>query len=112
MSAELGTSEVERARRRAAAELERRKPLFMRLCSSPPHKAPALDRADGTAGLAGRDSPASVADRLPFFLRAWWLREDAGSGFASMPSGLYTMPVGSPYSDPLCDVACADVRLA
>ena len=50
--------------------------------------------------------------RLPFFLRRWWLRDHAGGEtFPSFGSALHTLPLGSQYSHPVCDVGSSDIRL-
>lgn len=51
----------------------------------------------------------SCADRLPFFLRAWWLREFEESCDLTWPEpGQVTGAVWSRHSDPLCDAAGVD----
>jgi hypothetical protein len=53
---------------------------------------------------------ATVAGALPFFLRAWWLRdrlENASLVFGD-DDGL-TLPLWSLHSDPICDAANSDV---
>jgi hypothetical protein len=50
-----------------------------------------------------------VADILPFFLRAWWLRDrsendDINFGHSSSA----TLPLFALYSDPICDAANID----
>jgi hypothetical protein len=52
---------------------------------------------------------AEIADLLPFFLRAWWLRdrienEDINFGQQSTSS----LPLFALYSDPMCDAANVD----
>ena len=52
---------------------------------------------------------AEVADQLPFFLRAWWLRdriETEGLGFGE--GGAATTPLWLLHSDPICDAANID----
>jgi len=52
----------------------------------------------------------AVADKIPFFLRLWWLREDSGNEhFITLGNQMFTTPVGTPYSDPLCDAGSADL---
>lgn len=92
-------------------ELERRTPFFVRL-------RPSIDDGIGHDASA-RPSPAArntsrteLAGRLPFFLRRWWLRDHAGGEtFPSFGSALHTLPLGSQYSDPVCDVGSSDIRL-
>lgn len=51
------------------------------------------------------------ADDLPFFLRAWWLRNflEAEGLVWSQDLGI-TSPLWSLYSDPLCDVGSVDQK--
>lgn len=52
---------------------------------------------------------AELADLVPFFLRAWWLRDRAG--FENLEFGLAgesTHPLWSLHSDPICDAANVD----
>ena len=49
------------------------------------------------------------AELVPFFLRAWWLRDYQESGdivFGAFPSG--TVPLWCLHSDPQCDAANID----
>jgi hypothetical protein len=52
-----------------------------------------------------------LADKLPFFLRLWSLRQHAGSEQFISYHGELTLPLGSQYSDPLCDASSADYQL-
>ncbi len=50
-----------------------------------------------------------IADDVPFFLRAWWLRdrvENSLISFGAFPST--TLPLWSLHSDPMCDAANLD----
>jgi hypothetical protein len=52
---------------------------------------------------------AEVAHTVPFFLRAWWLRDRVG--FEDIEFGLNgeaTHPLWSLHSDPICDAANID----
>ena len=91
-------------------ELERRTPFFVRL------RPPIDDRLGHDAfvrpsAAAGSTSRTELAGRLPFFLRRWWLRDHAGETFPSFGGALHTLPLGSQYSDPVCDVGSSDIRL-
>jgi hypothetical protein len=62
--------------------------------------------SDEHQSLAGRRETAS---EVPFFLRAWWLRnyaENSDIVFGSFPSG--TVPLWCLHSDPQCDAANID----
>ncbi len=49
------------------------------------------------------------AEELPFFLRAWWLRNFVETeGLVWSPDSGVTSPLWSLYSDPLCDVGSVD----
>jgi hypothetical protein len=92
-------------------EVERRTPFFVRL-------RPAIDGLTGHAAsvrpspAAGSLSRTELAGRLPFFLRRWWLRDHVGGEtFPSFGSALHTLPLGSQYSDPFCDIGSSDIRL-
>jgi len=53
---------------------------------------------------------AQTASLVPFFLRAWWLRDRLSS--SDLVFGDYsiaTLPLFSMHSDPVCDVANMDV---
>jgi hypothetical protein len=95
----------------ARRERERRTPFFTRL-------GPPIDDRAGHDGstppspAAGSTSRTELAERLPFFLRRWWLRDHVGGGaFPSFGSELHTLPLGSQYSDPFCDVGSSDLRV-
>ncbi len=50
-----------------------------------------------------------LADSVPFFLRAWWLRdyqENSDIVFGAFPTG--TVPLWCLHSDPQCDAANID----
>lgn len=50
-----------------------------------------------------------LADAVPFFLRAWWLRdrvENSSISFGAFPSA--SLPLWSLHSDPICDAANLD----
>jgi hypothetical protein len=50
-----------------------------------------------------------VADLLPFFLRAWWLRdrvENQDINFGEHSNA--TLPLFALYSDPMCDASNID----
>lgn len=49
------------------------------------------------------------ADQLPFFLRAWWMRNFLESEGLVWPkeSGV-TSPLWSLHSDPMCDIGTVD----
>ncbi len=52
---------------------------------------------------------AAVADQLPFFLRAWWLRDrmqNANVVFGEHNNA--TVPLWSLHSDPVCDSSNID----
>jgi len=52
---------------------------------------------------------SEIADFVPFFLRAWWLRdrvENSLISFGAFPSA--TLPLWSLHSDPVCDAANLD----
>jgi hypothetical protein len=50
-----------------------------------------------------------VAHTLPFFLRAWWLRDRLGNEEMAFGGGNgSTLPLRSAHTDPICDVANAD----
>ena len=54
-----------------------------------------------------------IAGQLPFFLRLWWLRDCVGSErFPSFANEMITCPLGSQYSDPLCDAGSADMTIS
>jgi len=49
------------------------------------------------------------ADELPFFLRAWWLRNFIeNEGLVWTKESGVTSPLWSLHSDPLCDVGTVD----
>ncbi len=49
------------------------------------------------------------ADQLPFFLRAWWMRDYLESdGLQWTADSGVTSPLWSLHSDPLCDVGSVD----
>lgn len=58
-------------------------------------------------------SPKELADRVPFILRAWWLkdydREERHQFFED--ASLLTLPLWSLHSDPKCDAASVDIDL-
>jgi len=57
-------------------------------------------------------SRKELAERAPFFLRVWLLREHVeGKHFPNYGADLHTLPLGSQYSDPLCDVGSSDIQL-
>lgn len=92
-------------------ELERRTPFFVRF------GRPIDDRAGHDASVrpspaAGSTSRTELAGRLPFFLRRWWLRDHvSGETFPLPGNELHTLPLGSQYSDPFCDVGSSDFRV-
>jgi len=96
----------------AERELERRTPFFSRLwrlIDESEHEQPAVSQQQSR--LSPGTSRKELAGRLPFFLRLWWLREYVGSEHFSTYGGLvYTLPLGSQYSDPLCDAGSSDVQ--
>lgn len=52
-------------------------------------------------GLSKREQ---AADRVPFFLRAWWLREfKQETNWKVSTHKFITGPLWSSHSDPLCD---------
>ncbi len=57
-------------------------------------------------------SRKEMAELSPFFLRVWLLREHVeGEHFPIFGADLHTLPLGSQYSDPLCDVGSSDIQL-
>lgn len=69
--------------------------------------------ADQTANFPPSMAPEqrrALADKVPFFLRLWWLREDsANEHLIRLVNQMFTTPVATPYSDPLCDAGSADI---
>ncbi|GEM_PF-2677041 len=60
----------------------------------------------GCGGLARR---LAAADRVPFVLRAWWLREFAEYADCQwLIDQSITGPLWSSYTDPLCDMGSLD----
>jgi hypothetical protein len=52
------------------------------------------------------------ADALPFFLRAWWLRDRKHNDDLMYGAGnTATLPIWNAHSDPLCDSANVDSSL-
>lgn len=50
-----------------------------------------------------------IAQTLPFFLRAWWLRDRVRKNEPMFGEGSsYTFPGWSMHSDPICDAANTD----
>ncbi|HEV8714570.1 MAG TPA: hypothetical protein VGX03_17295 [Candidatus Binatia bacterium] len=97
----------------ARRELEGRIPFFSRLwevmdVGEREHIAVPLQQAPLSPGISRKE----LAELAPFFLRLWWLREYVGSeNFPAFGSRLHTLPLGSQYSDPLCDVRSSDIQL-
>jgi hypothetical protein len=53
------------------------------------------------------------ADKIPFFLRSWWLRdtiENDDLSFAESSNG--TQPIACIHSDPFCDASNFDTFMA
>jgi hypothetical protein len=95
----------------ARREQERRTPFFVRL-GRPIDDRAGHDASARPSSAAGSLSRAELAGRLPFFLRRWWLRDHVeGETFPSSGHELHTLPLGSQYSDPLCDVGSSDFRV-
>jgi hypothetical protein len=93
----------------ARRQLEQRTPFFVRL-------RPAVDDPAGhdapvpPSPAADSTSRTELAGRLPFFLRRWWLRHHVGGEtFPRFGIDLHTLPLGSQYSDPFCDVGSSDI---
>lgn len=82
-------------------------PLFLSLVEIEP------EAAEQVAGLQPSMSSVErreLANKVPFFLRLWWLREDfANEHLIRLGNQAFTTPVGTPYSDPLCDAGSADL---
>ncbi|MCA9817414.1 MAG: hypothetical protein KC652_20040 [Cyanobacteria bacterium HKST-UBA01] len=86
-------------------------PFLFRLCpdeafgqSAPLEKAPIEEGL--SYALATRRETAAL---LPFILRLWWIRELVGSErFVCWSHSMFTAPVGSQYSDPICDAGASD----
>lgn len=58
---------------------------------------------------ASAERRAELAGDVPFFLRAWWLRDRVemdSINFGAFPTT--TLPLWSLHSDPLCDAANLD----
>lgn len=85
-------------------------PLFLRLCAPPKYAGVKVTSALPAA--THRNSRKALADRLPFFLRLWWLRDQPGSKhFSGFTNQMITFPIGSQYSDPICDAGSADMAI-
>jgi hypothetical protein len=55
---------------------------------------------------------ARIAEQLPFFLRAWWMKEHQESADLDFQQdSIVTCPLSSLYSDPFCDAGCIDYQL-
>ncbi|MBS1955901.1 MAG: hypothetical protein JST89_17080 [Cyanobacteria bacterium SZAS-4] len=69
-----------------------------------------MDSAINGAELGENSSTRQErADQLPFFLRAWWMRDFLESeGLLWTADAGVTSPLWSLYSDPLCDVGSVD----
>ena len=97
----------------ARSELERRAPLFARMwelmdASEREQIAPPSPQAPPLHGTSRKE----LAGLAPFFLRVWLLREHVeGEHFPNYGTDLHTLPLGSQYSDPLCDVGSSDIQL-
>ena len=49
------------------------------------------------------------ANELPFFLRAWWMKDYAESADLQFQQDqTVTFPLGALHSDPFCDAGCID----
>lgn len=69
--------------------------------------------APGTQGAAEAEGTHAhrlrLADRVPFVLRAWCLRDfKEYSDLRWLRDSSITAPLWSPYSDPLCDMGSLD----
>ncbi|HEY9679200.1 MAG TPA: hypothetical protein V6C76_14420 [Drouetiella sp.] len=52
---------------------------------------------------------AEIADSLPFFLRAWWLRDRSEYADLYFGEGYFaTMPMWCMHTDPFCDAGNSD----
>jgi hypothetical protein len=98
----------------ARRELAGRMPFFARLwdlaeiSATPVAHAPGSPSDGSSAGLSRKE----LAERAPFFLRVWLLREQVdGKDFPTFGADLHTLPLGSQYSDPLCDVGSSDIQV-
>ncbi len=97
----------------ARRELERRTPFFSRLWelmekTEREQMAATSPQAPPSHGASRKE----LAGLTPFFLRVWLLREHvAGEHFPNYGTDLHTLPLGSQYSDPLCDVGSSDIQL-
>jgi len=55
------------------------------------------------------NSRAALANRLPFFLRAWWLRDREENADLYFAEGVFsTMPIWCVHTDPFCDAGNSD----
>lgn len=53
---------------------------------------------------------SEVAHTLPFFLRAWWLRDrDINADVVIVYNNVSSLPLWSSHSDPFCDATTLDV---
>jgi hypothetical protein len=90
---------------RARRAREERVPLFVRLCplsecSQPVAANTVLQKIELSSPISKRQ----FVDQVPFFLRSWGMSEHIG-GKPIEPMLMYTLPLGSQYSDPLCDAS-------
>jgi hypothetical protein len=69
--------------------------------------APGTESAAEAEGIQARR--LRLADRIPFVLRAWWLRDfKEYSDLRWHTDSSVTAPLWSSYSDPLCDTGSLD----
>jgi hypothetical protein len=83
-------------------------PLF-RLCDIDNDGQLRAQRNADNPSTAPSSARKELAVRVPFFLRAWCLREYSRCNdftFDGMP--VLTCPVGPQYTDPFCDPGSAD----
>ncbi len=50
----------------------------------------------------------NTVSQVPFFLRAWWLREYKVSDDSPTDPAWVTLPLWSSHTDPICDAVCLD----
>jgi hypothetical protein len=72
-------------------------------------KSDSLDVSSPRADCVCR---AAVANTVPFFLRAWWLRDREQNAQLNFGQGTgFTLPLWSLHSDPTCDAANVDAHI-
>lgn len=61
---------------------------------------------------SGKTTRQRIADLLPFFLRAWYLRNyEQGDPLTQAEGFRFTTSSVNHYSDPLCDITSSDFPL-